>query len=64
MFLALSPMKSLSQIALRHRTSRIFTSNVFNIVEDLSTSATLVLKSHDKTHSPTRKYPNVHLVKV
>ena len=45
------PMKSLFQIARRRKTSRIFTTNEFNVVNKLLTSATLVLKTHDRTHS-------------
>jgi len=63
MVLALSPMRSLLQIARRRRTSRLFTTNVFNTVEKLLTSATVIIKSCDETHSPARKYPNVHLEK-
>ena len=63
MFLALSPMKFLFQIARRRRTSRIFTTNVLNIERKLLTSATLVFKSHDETHSIASEYPNVHLAK-
>jgi len=60
-FLALSPIKFLFQIARRRRTSRIFTTNVFNVERNLLTSATLVSKSYDETHSTTSEYPNVHL---
>jgi len=63
MSLALSPMKSLFQIAQRHKTSRIFTTNAFNVVKKLFTSATLVLKSYDETHLRTNVQPNVHLAK-
>jgi len=63
MLLALLPIKFLLQIARRRRTNRIFTINELNVVKKLSTSAALVLKGHDETHSPTRKYPNVHLAK-
>ena len=51
MFPALSPVKFLCQIARRRRTSRTFTTNEFIIVRKLLASATLVLKSHDETHS-------------
>jgi len=61
MFLALSPMKSLLQIARRRRTSRIFTANEFNIIKNLLTSATLVLKSHDETHSIYSGAPKIRL---
>jgi len=61
-FLALSPMRFLFQIAWRHRTSRIFTSNEVNTVMDLLTSAILVLESHDKTHSVASSPPKRHLM--
>jgi len=63
MLLALSPMKSLFQIARRRRTSKIFTTNVFNNVKDLLTSATPVLKSHGETHSIASEDPTIHLTK-
>ena len=63
MFLVLLPMKFLFQIARRRRTSKIFTSNIFNVECKLLTSATLVFKSHDETHSIASEYPNVHLAK-
>jgi len=62
-FLALSPMTFLFQIARRRRTSKIFTTNIFNVERNLLTSATLVFKSHDETHLIAEKYPNVHLAK-
>ena len=62
-FLALSPMKFLFQIARRRRTRRIFTTNVFNVERNLLTSATLVSRSNDETHSVTSEDPNVHLAK-
>ena len=62
-FLALSPMKFLFQIARRRRTSKIFTTNIFNVESNLLTSATLVFKSHDETHWVASGYPNVHLAK-
>ena len=61
MVLALSPMRFLLQIAQRWRTSRIFTANEFNIIKNLWTSATLVLKSHDETHSIHSDTPKMHL---
>ena len=63
MFLALSPMGSLLQIARRRRTSRLFTTNVFNTVKKLLTSAASIIESHDETHLSAREYPNVHLAK-
>ena len=63
MFLVFSLMKSLFQIAQRCRTSKIFTTNVFNIVRNLLTSATLVLEGHDETDSVASDSPNVHLEK-
>ena len=63
MFLTLSPIKFLFQIARRRRTSRIFTTNVFNIERKLLTSDTLVFKSHDETYLTASEYPNVHLAK-
>jgi len=54
-------MKSLLQIARRRRTSRIFTANEFNIIKNLLTSVTLVLKSHDETHSIHSDAPKIHL---
>jgi len=45
MLLALSPIKSLFQIARRRRTSRIFTTDEFNVVKRLLTSAAPVLKN-------------------
>ena len=60
MFLALSPIKSLFQIAWRRRTNRIFTTDVFNIVKSLLTSATLACKSHNETHS-TPVNAKIHL---
>jgi len=63
MFLALSPMKFLFQTAWRRRTSRTFTTNVFNVEKKLLTSTTLVFKSHDQTHLMTSEDPNVHLEK-
>jgi len=60
--LALSPIRSLFQIARRRRTSKIFTTNVFNKLKDLLTSATPVLKSHDETHSIASE-ENIHLAK-
>ena len=62
MFLALSPVKSLFQIARRRRTSRVFTTNEFNNVKNLLASAILVLESHDETHS-TNSGPIMHLAK-
>ena len=58
-----SPIKSLFQIAQRCRTSKIFTTNVFNSSKILLTSVTLVLKSHDETHSIPSEPINVHLAK-
>ena len=63
MFLVLSPIKSLFQITQRCRTSRTFTTNIFNIVKKLLISATLVLKSYDKTYSKASESPYVHLAK-
>ena len=63
MFLALSPIKSLFQIARRRRTSRVFTTNKFNIDKKLLTSATTILKNHDDTHSIASESPNIHLAK-
>jgi len=63
MFLVLLPIKSLFQITQRCRTSRTFTTNIFNIVKKLLISATLVLKSYDKTHSKASESPYVHLAK-
>jgi len=60
MFPALSPIKSLFQIARRRRTSRIFTTNEFNVVVNLFTSATVVLESHE-THSMASENLNRHL---
>ena len=62
MFMFLSPIKSLLQIARRRRTSKIFTTNAFNIVKNLLTSA-LVIKSHDEAHSIASEDPNIHLAK-
>ena len=62
MFMFLSPIKSLLQIARRRRTSKIFTTNAFNIVKNLLTSA-LVIKSHDEAHSIASEDPNLHLAK-
>jgi len=63
MFLALSLMKFLFQIAQRHSTSIIFTANVFNVERKLLTSDTLVFKSYDQTHLMASKNPNVYLAK-
>jgi len=63
MFLALSPMKSLFQIARRRSTRRIFTINEVNIAKNLLTSAILVLESHNKTYSVGSVSPNIHLEK-
>ena len=63
MFLALLPMKSLFQIARRHSTRRIFTTNEVNIVKNLLTSAILVLESHNETYSVGSASPNIHLEK-
>jgi len=63
MYLIISPVKSLFQIARRRKIIRIFTTNVFNIVRKLLTSDTLVLKSHAETHSIASESPNVHLAK-
>jgi len=60
--LALSPVRSLSQIARRRRTSRIFTTDEFNVVENLLTLAAVVLKSQDETHSTDTALKR-HLVK-
>jgi len=62
-FLVLSPIKSLFQITQRYKTSRTFTTNIFNIVKKLLISATLVLKSHDETYLKASKSPNIHLAK-
>jgi len=56
MLLALSPIQSLFQIARRRKIIRIFTTNEFNIVRKLLTSDTLVLQSHDETHSVPSVY--------
>jgi len=63
MFLVLSPNKSLFQIARRRRTRRLFTTNKFRVAMNLLSSATLVLKGHDETHSVTSIRPNVHLAR-
>jgi len=63
MYLIISPVKSLFQIARRRKIIRIFTTNEFNTVRKLLTSDTLVLKSHDETHSRASENPNVHLEK-
>ena len=63
MFLTLSPMKFLFQIARRRRTSRIFTTDKVNSVKKLLTSAALVLNSHDETHSIASELTNIHLLK-
>jgi len=62
MFLALSLMKSLFQIARRRRTNRVFTTNEFNVMMNLLTSATLVFESHDETYS-IPVVPKIHLAK-
>ena len=63
MLLALSPIRSLFQIARRRSTSKIFTIDILNVVTNLLTSDTLILKSHGKTHSVLSVKPNVHLEK-
>ena len=63
MFLALSPIKSLFQIARRRRTNKIFTTNVFNNLRKLLTSDAVVHKSHDGTYSVINELPNIHLAK-
>ena len=63
MLLALLPIKSLFQIARRRRTSRLFTTNKFNVDKKLLTSATTILQSHDDTHSGASESPNIHLAK-
>ena len=51
MYLIISPVKSLFQIARRRKIIRIFTTDEFNILRKLLTSDTLILKSHDETDS-------------
>jgi len=63
MYLIISPVKSMFQIARRRKIIRIFTTNVFNIVRKLLTSDTLVLSSHAETHLVASESPNVHLAK-
>jgi|GEM_PF-6362422 len=63
MFLALSPLKSLFQIARRRRISRIFTTNEVNVEMNLLTSAALVLNSRAKTYSIDIDPPIRHLAK-
>jgi len=63
MFLDLSPMKSLFQIARMRRTNRIFITNEVNIVMNLLTSTTLILENHDKTHMTASVDPKRHLIK-
>ena len=61
MLLALLPIKSLFQTARRRKTNRLFTTNVFNTVTNLLTSATLVLKICDQTHLRAVAQPKIHL---
>jgi len=61
MLLDLSPIKSLFQIAQRHKTSRIFTTSIFNVVKKLLVSVALVFSIHDKTHPRASEFPNIHL---
>ena len=63
MFLDLSPMKSLFQIARMRRTNRIFITNEVNIVMNLLTPTTLILENHDKTHMTASVDPKRHLIK-
>jgi len=63
MFLALLPIKSLFQIARRRRISRLFTTNKFNVDNNLLISATTILKNLDETYLIASILPNKHLAK-
>lgn len=62
-FLALSPTISLFQIARRRRTSKIFTPNEVDTEMNILISVTLLLMSHDETHSKANENPNRRLAK-